>query len=176
MWELRSICYLLGRPLLVLRMFEELWCKGSLYFVDTIHISLASVGSLGWMKRSCIGVREWVVGGGCVEDPSCWGSVHKVIWVDYWCQPSSQPCWSLWLGSWQPGIQSVAGTGSFFLLLPFLLSLWRVSWLAGMLPTASLSLLSDWRGRHSAPKSRSFRKLNAAFHPNYFSYESISLC
>lgn len=35
---------------------------------------------------------------------------------------------------------------TFFLLMPFLLSLWRVSWMAGMLPAASLSLLSDQRG------------------------------
>lgn len=45
--------------------------------VDTTHSSLASAGSLSLMKRSSMGVWEWGVGGGFVEDPLHLGSVHK---------------------------------------------------------------------------------------------------
>lgn len=148
-WD--SFCYLLGRPLLVLRMFEELWCKGSLYFCWHYSHFFGTCwifGLNGKILHRGVGMGYgWRVCGGRFALGFC----------------SQRNMSGLLMSTKFPALLIIVvgklttrylkyclAQASFFLLMPFLLSLWRVSWLTGMLPTASLSLLSDRRGRHSA--------------------------
>lgn len=174
-WD--SFCYLLGRPLLVLRMFEELWCKGSLYLCW--HYS--HFFGICWI----FGVDEKILHRGA--GMGCGWRVCGGPFMLGFCSQKNMS--GLLMSAKFPALLIVV-VGKLATRYPKCCLVQDLSsfscpsccryggfhgWLACFLLLV-LSLLSDWRGRHSAPKSRSFRKLNAAFHHNYFSYESISLC
>ena len=118
------------------------------FCIDTIHISLAPAGSLGWMRRSCTGAWEWGVGGWRV----CGGhlefgfsSQRNVSGFEVSQLPTLLMSWF-----WEVGRQAykmLPGTGVFSSSrsLPFMLLLWRDLWMAACSSLLSLSFLFDWR-------------------------------